>query len=83
MSKVICKLMLAAQDLEAGARITELLVVTEAKGVDGLSEQWPEGRAAVLHVYISRMYVAEWRLKRGINVWMVMLVFPTTLNKLV
>lgn len=63
--------MLAGQDLEAGARITELLVVTEAKGVDGLSEQWPEGRAAVL-----RVYVAEWRCKRGINVWMVMLVFP-------
>lgn len=70
--------MLAGQDLEAGARITELLVVTEAKGVDGLSEQWPEGRAAVLHVC-----VAEWRWKRGINVWMVMLVFPTTLNELV
>lgn len=44
MSKVIRKLRLAGQDLEAGARITELLVVTEAKGVDGLSEQWPEGR---------------------------------------
>lgn len=70
--------MLAGQDLEAGARITELLVVTEAKGVDGLSEQWPEGRAAVLHVC-----VAEWRWKRGIIVWMVMLVFPTTLNELV
>lgn len=53
MSKVVCKLMLAGQDLEAGARITELLVVTEAKGVDGLSEQWPEGRAAVLHVCAS------------------------------
>lgn len=41
------------QNLEAGARITELLLVTEAKGVDGLSEQRPEGRAAGLHKYTS------------------------------
>lgn len=53
MSKVICNLMLVGQDLEAGARITEPLVVTEAKGVDGLSEQWSEGRAALLHMYTS------------------------------
>lgn len=41
------------QNLEAGARITELLLVTEAKGVDGLSEQRSEGRAAGLHKYTS------------------------------
>lgn len=68
------------QTLEAGARITELLIVTEAKGVDGLSEQRSEGRAAGLH--ISRIYVAECRVRRGINVWMLMVGFHTTLDKL-
>lgn len=41
------------QNLEAGARITELLIMTEAKGVDGLSEQRSEARAAGLHMYTS------------------------------
>lgn len=45
MSKVIHRLMLAGLDLLAGARFTELPIsVTEAKGGDGLSEQWPESR---------------------------------------
>lgn len=42
MSKVIYRLMMAGLDLSAGAKFTELLIVTEAKGGDGLSEQWSE-----------------------------------------
>lgn len=41
------------KNLEAGARITEPLVVTEAKGVDGLGEQRSEGRVAGLHMYTA------------------------------
>lgn len=69
------------QNLEAGARITELLLVTEAKGVDGLSEQRSEGRAAwPTHVHISWMYVAECGVRRGIDVWIVMVGFHTMIE---
>lgn len=50
MSKVIYRLILAGLDLLAGARFTELPIVTEAKGVDGLSEQWSESKISQLQI---------------------------------
>lgn len=49
MSKFIYKLILVGLDFLAGARITELPIVTEAKGADGLSEQWFSGRHFIVY----------------------------------
>lgn len=49
----------------AGARFTELPIVTEAKGVDGLSEQWSESRFSQLQTYNQQtMYVAEYHVTK-------------------